>query len=151
MKKIIPIIVSAVLLLSGCSGYNSPDVDELMDGICLSQGLENMTAADDLSLGILFDISLDEVEDYSVKYSSDGGYADLVAIFKMNPDADTEDAAGKLKDYKSARYEDFKGYAPLEAEKVENGKVMVYDRYVLLVIVPDIAAAEETINTEFTK
>ena len=151
MKKLLCFVFGAMLILCACSQYAEPDVSELMDELTSSQGLEDMTSADDTGVDILFGIDLSEVEEYSVQYSGKGGYADMIAIFKLNSDSDTEAVAELLRTYKDYRYEDFKGYAPFEAEKVENGKVVVYDRYVLLVILPDISEAQETLNQAFKK
>ena len=151
MRRILILIISSMFILCSCGGYNTPDVGILMDEICSSQGLTDMTSADDSGAGILFDIDLTAVTDYSVKYSSRGGYADMIAIFRLNGGEDTEAAAAALESYKAARYEDFKGYAPLEAEKVEKGRVITYGDYVLLLIVPDIDEALKTADTEFTK
>ena len=151
MKRLFCILLAAMLFLCACSQYAEPDVSELMDELISSQGLENMTPADDTGVGILFGIGLSEVEEYSVIYSGKGGYADMIAIFKLGDSGDPEAVAELLRTYKEHRYEDFKGYAPFEAEKVENGKVAVYDRYVLLLILPDISAAQETVEQAFKK
>ena len=151
MKKLICFILAAMLLLCACSQYAEPDVSELMEELITSQELDDMTSADDTGVEILFGIDLSEAEEYSVCYSGKGGYADMIAIFKLNSDGDPEAVSELLKTYKEHRYEDFKGYAPFEAEKVENGKVVVYGRYVLLVIMPDISAAQETLDRAFKK
>lgn len=151
MKKLFCVIFSAMLIMCACSQYAEPDVAELMDTLISSQELDNMTSADDSGVGILFGIELSEVEEYAVQYSGKGGFADMIAIFKLVDDGDSEAVAELLRTYKEHRYEDFKGYAPFEAEKVENGKVVIYDRYVLLVITPDISAAQDTLNRAFKK
>ena len=151
MKKLFCVIFSAMLIMCACSQYAEPDVAELMDMLISSQELDNMTSADDSGVGILFGIELSEVEEYAVQYSGKGGFADMIAIFKLVDDGDSEAVAELLRTYKEHRYEDFKGYAPFEAEKVENGKVVIYDRYVLLVIAPDISAAQDTLNQAFKK
>ena len=148
MKRLICVLF-AVMLLAGCTQYLSPDVSELMDSLISSQGLDDMTTADDRAVGILYGIDLNAVEDYAAAYSGKGGYADMIAIFKLNADADPDAVADILKTYKDNRYEDFKGYAPFEAEKVENGKVLAYDKYVLLLILPDINAGVETVDKAF--
>lgn len=151
MKKTIAFILAAALFLCGCSQYNTPDVSELMDNLITSQGLVNMTEASESDIDVLFDIDMEKVMEYSVKYSGKGGYADMIAIFRLTGDGDPDEVKRELLDYKKRRYEDFKGYAPLEAEKVENGCVVVYDSYVILMIVPDIDSAALDIDTEFTK
>lgn len=151
MKRIFLVIIAAALLLCSCGGYNEPDVGALMDELCFIQGLEDMTEADGSGVDVLFDISLDDVESYSVRYSSQGGYADMIAIFRMKTKDGAAAAEKALLDYKAARYEDFKGYAPFEAKKVEDGQVLAYDKYVLLLIVSNIDTAVSCADTEFTE
>lgn len=150
MKKLLCAALALMLFISACTQYASPDVSELMAELITSQGLDNMTPADDTGVGTLFDIDLSEVREYSVQYSGKGGYADMIAIFKLSG-GDPEAVAELLREYKKYRYEDFKGYAPFEAEKVENGVVTVYGNYVLLLIVPDISAAKTTVAQAFKK
>ena len=151
MKRLFCFVLAAMLLLCACSQYAEPDVSRLTGELISSQGLEDMTYADDTDVGILFGVELKDVEEYSVCYSGKGGYADMIAIFKLGDSGEPEAVAELLRSYKEHRYEDFKGYAPFEAEKVENGRVAVYDRYVLLVILPDISAAQDTLDRAFKK
>lgn len=151
MKKIIIFILVAAALLCSCGQYNQPDVTALADELCLDQSLDDMTIASKSDMEVLFDIDLEKVESYSVRYSSQGGYADMIAIFKMAKSSDVPSAEQALAEYKYARYEDFKGYAPIEAEKIENGRVLIYDSYALLLIVPDIDGAVKCADSEFTK
>ena len=145
MKKILFAILAAMIFLTACGKYNQPDVTALMDELCFIQGLNDMTDAAPDDIKILYDIEPADAEDFSVRYSSKGGYADMIAVFKM---IGSEEA---LLEYKAARYEDFKGYAPLEAEKIENGKVLRYDNYVILLIVSNIDTAVQCADTEFTE
>ncbi len=150
MKRIILVIITAMTLFTACGGYNHPAASELAELIISSQGLEEMSEASGEDIEILFKTEASELKQYCVKYSSRGAYADMVAILEAG-DGKVGELEKLLSDYKNARYEDFKGYAPLEAEKVENGKVLVYDSYVILLIVPDVQSAEETVDSEFTK
>ncbi len=151
MKKILCLLAALSLLLCSCGKYNEPDPAALMDELCFIEGLEDMTEASADDVAFLFDIDLDTAEEYSVRYNSNGGYADMIAIFKMNGAEDAEAAKQALSDYKDARYEDFKGYAPLEAKKIEDGQVLVYGRYALLLIVGNIDTAVSCADTEFTE
>ena len=149
MKRLFCVIFAMMLLLCGCSNYLSPDVAELMNELIETQSLDNMTIADDRAVEILYGVDLSQVESYAASYSGKGGYADMIAIFKLVDDADPQAVSELLTTYKENRYEDFKGYAPFEAEKVENGRVLVYGQYALLLILPDIAAGLETVDKAF--
>ena len=82
-------------------------------------------------------------------FSMKGACADMAVIVKANDSKEAEEISKKLSEYKDQRYEDFKGYAPLEAEKIENGRVLVYDSYVLLLTVSDISSAVQTADAAF--
>lgn len=155
MKRILCVFISLLILsLCGCSEYAEPDVNTLMADIISSQQFEaDMTSADEKTICMLFEFVAEKAEVCAVSYSGKGGLADMIAIFKISDSADlsadialTEQA---LSDYKSARYDDFKGYAPFEAEKIEKGEVMIYGKYILLVIVPDISEARTVIDSSF--
>ena len=151
MKKTLCIFLAILFIsLTACSQYAEPDVGELTDLILSEQTIEEITYASESDVGILFDIDLDRVEAYRVCYSGKGGYADMIAVFKLKNSVDADSVSSVLEKYKSDRYEDFKGYAPLEAKKIEKGRIMVYGRYVLLVVVPDISAAQKTIDAAFS-
>ena len=150
MKKLIlSFLLAASLLLCGCSEYAEPDVHQLVASIVSEQLIELPTEASDEDIAVIFDFDPSEVEDCAVTYSGRGGYADIIAVFKLESADSAEDFSAMLSDYKTSRYEDFKGYAPFEAEKLENGKVMTYGRYVLLAVVPDISKAQADIDAAF--
>ena len=149
MRKIICAFAVLALLLSGCSKYAEPDVSELMPSVLACSSIDDFAYADDNTVGIIFDIDLSEVEEYSCSYSGKGGFADMVAIFKLYDEDNAQKVSDMLLRYKDSRYNDFKGYAPFEAEKVKNGKVLTYGRYVLFVVVGDISTAQETIEAAF--
>lgn len=149
MKRFICIVLIPLLLVA-CSQYAEPDVSSLMDQILSEQTIEEVAVATEADIEILFGINLDAVERYDVCYSGKGGYADIIAIFKLSDSSSAEEISAILTDYKASRYEDFKGYAPLEADKIEKGRIMTYGRYVLLVVVPDISSAQKTIDAAFS-
>lgn len=142
-------IFAAMLLLTACSQYAEPDVDALLADILASQRFEaEMTSADADTVKLLFDFA-ENAEASAFSYSGKGGLADMVAVFKMKDSDSTASARHALEDYKSERYDDFKGYAPMEAKKIEDGKVYVYGNYAILAVVPDIPAAEEALEAAF--
>ena len=62
---------------------------------------------------------------------------------------DAPDAAAVLEKYREGRYNDFLGYAPFEAEKIENGRVLTYGRYVILIVLPDTDSALSAADKAF--
>lgn len=148
MKKLLCAVFALVFLVS-CTKYAEPDVSELSESLLCGQELEEMTSADITDVGIIFDIDLSLAEEYAVNYSGKGGRADILAVFKLYDKDDASYVAEALEQYREERYNDFLGYAPFEAKKIENGKVLIYGRYVILAILPDIDAAIETADKAF--
>ena len=149
MKKVFFLMISAAVLFCSCSEYAEPNVAGLMSDIMSQQDVVEPTDATFDEIGIIFDIDTSTLEDCAVCYSGSGGYADMAAIFKLRSESGVQELEQKLKDYIAARYEDFKGYAPIEADKIENGRVIVRGRYLILAILPDISLAQQTIDTAF--
>lgn len=150
MKHILCIVLAAALLLCACSQYAEPSIDILMTDILASQQFEaDMTEASDDEIAFIFGIESETATECAACYSGKGGLADMVAIFKVKDSSDTSGVEQTLNDYKSARYDDFKGYAPMEAKKIKDGKVYVYGKYVVFVVVPDISSAESVLDLSF--
>ena len=151
MRKLFCVFSALFLvLLTACSQYAEPDVFELMSSVVSGQDVQEMTDANEAEVEMIFDINLDSVEEYAVRYSGRGGYADMVVIFKLNDSDQAEKTAQILENYRSSRYDDFKGYAPIEAKKIEDGRVLTYGRYVLLIILPDMQSAMDAAESAFT-
>lgn len=149
MKKLLCIILCAMLLFTACSEYAEPDVSELMSEITSGQEIAETAYCDEATAEAVFGLDFDKVEDFSCAYSGKGGYADIAAVFKFTDSDYVSEAEKILSDYKDARYHDFEGYAPFEAEKIENGVILTYGRYVVLLILGDISAAVDTVDAAF--
>ena len=151
MRRIFAVILAAMLLFAACSEYAEPDVNELVASLTEDQSIEEPSFAEESDIPILFDIDVNKVESFCVCYSGVGAKADMVAAFCLSDKDDASAVQTALLEYKEHRYKDFEGYAPLEAEKVEDGVVAVYGRYVLLMILPDIELAITEADEAFTK
>lgn len=149
MKKLFAFALIPLLLLSACSQYAEPEVSAVNEAVLSSCELDEPSYATLEEAKIIFGTDFEDLEDFSVCYSSNGGCADMLAIFKLESEDGAQELSEILSDYKSRRYEDFKGYAPQEAEKIENGKVLVYGRYVILAILSDIDSAQTAADSAF--
>lgn len=149
MKRFLCLILTAALILTSCSQYAEPEIETLIADILATQQFEaEMTSADADTVKLIFDFA-EIAQDFAFSYSGKGGLADMAAVFKMKNSDDTATVRHALEDYKSERYDDYKGYAPMEAKKIEDGKVYVYGNYAILLVVPDIPAAEEALEAAF--
>lgn len=73
---------------------------------------------------------------------AEGMEAAEVVVLELTDEAEAQAAAERLEDYREKRQGDFAGYAPAQAELVEQGRVVVQGRCAALLICPDGAAAE---------
>lgn len=159
MKKILSTILATLMvgtLLVGCSEKKETEIS-LKDGTTLEQVVQkisddNMMAmpakADDQIAKDLFHLNLEDVEEYSIEFSQVMVSADNVALVKAKEgkvDAVKESLEKRLADMVNQ----FAQYLPDQKLKTENGKVIVKGDYVLLLIVEDVAASEETFNSYF--
>ncbi len=105
---------------------------------------EMMTVkSDDEEYGYLIADIVDSYTDALFVFPKVGISSDMILIIKST-DAVTVKQA--LEDYKNERYEAYMGYAPLEANKINDGFVESCGDYVILVVLPDIESAQSLWN-----
>lgn len=150
MKKLI-VVLFALLLLTSCSSVPEPDAHELANKIISGQSAGEFEEADGDMISILFGLDVDDFSDCAVYYSKEPACADIIIIFKSDKKETLESVKEVLEEFRQSRIEDFKGYAPEEAAKLEESKVIIKGKYDILAVMPDSQTAQETINTAFEK
>lgn len=148
MRKLIALIF-VILLLTSCSSLPEPDAHELADKIISGQPAGEFDEADGDMISILFGLDVEDFSDCAVYYSKEPASADIVIIFKSDNKETLESVKDILEEFRKSRIEDFKGYAPEEAAKLEESKVITKGKYDILVVMPDNGAAQKVINTAF--
>ncbi len=151
MKKIIPIILASLILLTSCgSTLPSPDAEELTLEILETLGeTDNFTLADSETVDIVFGCDSSVYEDFCVMYTTVDASADIIAIFK-SPDDETQDETEEmLEEFLESRLNDFKGYAPLEVQKIEETELITYGYYDILIIISDFDTAKSVVDSAF--
>ncbi|MCC8196141.1 MAG: DUF4358 domain-containing protein [Ruminococcus sp.] len=151
MKKIGIIILAVSVLFTACgSALPSPDATELATEILETLGeSDNFALADSETVDIVFGCDSSVYDDYCVMYSTEDISADIIAIFK-SPDDETQDETEEmLEDFLDTRLNDFKGYAPLEVQKIENTKLITYGSYDILIIISDFDSAKSVVDSAF--
>ena len=136
------------LLLAGC-GKTDKDLTLDMEALCnelLEGGVfeETLYPAEESAVPLLLDF---ETECEGLVYVGTGATAEELVLFHGGD----EDEAGQLKENLSQhladRTEQYSGYLPQEAYKLENAILQQYGTYVILCIAADTAAAEEIIGS----
>ncbi len=142
MKKILSLFVALcalTVLLVGCGGgeetkqYNLDDVMAAIEEVAPVSVPADM---DDDYLTGMYGISLDDVEEYKGKYTNVSLSTDEILIVKAKSGkADAIKEA--LEARRDAKYEQAAMYDDTQAQKAQNGRVVVKGDYVLLVVVGD--------------
>ncbi len=155
MKRIAVIVLATVVsavLLASCrsSSLPSPDAMELANEILETLGeTDSFALADSETVDIVFGCDSSVYEDYCVMYSTEDISADIIAIFK-SPDDETQDETEEmLEEFLNTRLNDFKGYAPLEVQKIENTKLITYGSYDILIIISEFDSAKSVVDSAF--
>ncbi len=153
MKRVIATILIMMLLLTSCGSSNlpSPDAEELATEILEALGeTDNFVLADSETVDIVFGCDSSVYDDFCVMYTTVDASADIIAIFK-SPDSDIQSETEEMLDeFLESRLNDFKGYAPLEVQKIENTKLITYGSYDILIIISDFDAAKTFVDSAFT-
>ncbi len=153
MRKIrfICILTSVLMLFSSCgSTLPSPDAAELATSILESLGeTDSFAFADSETVDVVFGCDSTVYDDCCVMYSTEDISADIIAIFK-SPDSETqEDTQAMLEAFLESRLNDFKGYAPIEVQKIENTELITYGNYDILIIISDFDSAKSVVDSAF--
>lgn len=150
MKRFI-VIIAALLMLVSCGQLPEPDANELAQDIILNQSAGEFEPADNDMISLLFDVDTAGYSDCVLYYSAEPACADIIVIFKSEQSDLLADTKEILEDFREDRLEDFKGYAPEEAAKIESSKVLTKGKYVIWVVMPDEDDALKRIDTAFSK
>ena len=136
----------ACLLLAGC-GKTEKELDmEALANDLLEGGVfeETLYPAEESAIPLLLGF---ETACEGLVYVGTGATAEELVLFH----AGDEDEAGQLKENLSEhladRTEQYSGYLPQEAYKLENAIVRQYGAYVILCIAADSAAAQDIIGS----
>ncbi len=148
MKKLITVLL-VFLLLTSCSSLPEPDAKELANKIISGQQAGEFDEADGDMISILFGLEVEDFSDCAVFYSKEPASADIVIIFKSDNKETLKSVKGILEEFRESRIEDFKGYAPEEAAKLEESKVIIKGKYTILTVMSDNEAAQKVINAAF--
>ena len=163
MKRILPLLLSAALLLAllpACQGpaaESEPPVDqeptalEVVDAVFPSSGFDGGADAEYLTtedeelltayLENAYGLAAGTWEDAAVIRATGASSFELAVLRMADEDAAVRAASG-LMSYIFSRQGDFAGYAPAQADMVANGSINQDGPYAALFICPDPAGAD---------
>lgn len=145
-------ILLLLLALTACQGQQAAETThtpiEIAEAILESQSglppLNPLTAEEDYFADYLSDYYLldgRQVEE-GVIYYADGVEGTELAVLLLKDEAAAKTAEAQLSQYLKTRTNDFGGYAPQQAELVENGIIAVHGRYIALLICQNTQSAQ---------
>lgn len=162
MRKITSILILfLVLLFSGCTQKKEVNTDMTAAQIaraikneCLELADLNMITLDDkdfsLWLSDFYNIPEEQITDGAICYAN-GARADEIVVLVLKDEQNAETIQTALTEYKESRVGAFEGYAPQEAETVENGIITTNGNYAALLICDNVSTAESAFLSCFGK
>ena len=141
MKKLLALCVSlltALTLLTGCGGGDTKqyNLDNLMSAIEAVAPVTVPAEMDDDYLTGMYGIDMADVEEYKGKYTNVSLSTDEILIVKAaKGKADTIKAACEAR--RTAKYDQAAMYDDVQAQKAENGRIVVKGDYVIFVVAGD--------------
>lgn len=150
MKRIILLVIVSLLLFASCGRMPQPTAQEIVEAVKASQQQNGeYVSADEEMIKILFDFEPSDYSDWAVEYSKEAACADVIIVFKSG-DKDTQSKTQDfLKEFLERRLNDFKGYAPEEAKKLEESRLLTYGNYDILTICGDFRSAKDAADRLF--
>lgn len=143
-KRAIIFTVTAMLLLALTACGNQNDsvkcikaVEAALEKTALSDVDTTVNFDEDLyseNFEKLYNFSIDQVDDGVIAYASSGGSADEISVVHVKDSKDVSSVRKYMEARLEKRLQDFQNYKPEEVSKIENGKVVVQQQYVMFVI-----------------
>lgn len=154
MKKILSLVVTAILILSmtacGAKTEKNPAVTDISAKIITELSLGETVALTDNTLPKQYSgIDLSNVAEYSANVSASGALADEVSIFRASDSAAKDKIKAVLNDRVTALDEKFRDYIPDEMTKIEGAVIADNGNYIMLAVVSDGEKAKTLFNEFF--
>ena len=143
MKKMISLftaLCALAVLLVGCGGGDTEtkqyNLDDVMAAIEAVAPVSVPAEMDDDYLTGMYGINLDDVEEYKGKYTNVSLSTDEILLVKAKAGkADTIKQA--LEARRDAKYEQAAMYDDVQAQKAQNGRIVVKGDYLFFIVVGD--------------
>ncbi|WP_077367090.1 DUF4358 domain-containing protein [Anaerosalibacter sp. Marseille-P3206] len=157
MKKnaftLMGIVVIVFTLLTGCSSKNTtakePSIDEIDQNIKEAVDISNMVESDSDKLEKLYDIDIEEVEDFKLYTAKTNIEANELLLLKVKEEKDIEDIKEDIKDRIETQSSSFKDYLPDEYYLIEKNILKSNGNYIIFVISEEAEKIENIFDESF--
>ena len=149
MKKTILLILTALILMTGCSAGGSTNMDALKDSMLgAAQDLPEMREVTDKSedaaqlFTYLSDMDYNKVAEFFFEYSNSGSPEEL-AVIRVKNASDVQTAADSLKSHAQGRAALYKQYSPQDADLPENAVIFTKNDAAVMIICKNGSAVRD--------
>ena len=159
------VILSAVMLLTGCGTKTAPSaetqvsevqekaqetktVNEIYQEITERVSLQSPVCMKDDFISNYYGIDVSTLEEYVFSMSEDATQAETVVLMKAKDGADTGEIVSALETVVDEKKNEMENYLPEQFEIVEKSEVKTRDRYVWLVISQQADAITDIIEKD---
>lgn len=150
---IIAILVFCISIIStGCSSKKEVkeiSIDDVVGKIKNEADMSNLKEGDSDKLKKLYDISDDEVEEFSLHIASSNIKADELLILKVRDEKDLSNIEDKINKRIESQSESFKDYLPDEYYLIEKHVLKANNNYMLFAVSKDGEKIEGIFNDVF--
>jgi len=144
-------ILLSLFLIAGCGQdeTRNPSVTEIRDEISKSVNISEMIPGDEETLTFLYEVTMDDIEEFMLYTAPSNIQADELAIIKVKDRSKLE----KIKSHMAQRVENqaasFKDYLPEEYALIERHVLKSRGNYILLAISDEADQIEEIFDESF--
>lgn len=148
MKRVLAAALICLALVGCGKAEKELDMEALANEL-LEGGVfeETLYPAEESAVPLLLDF---ETECEGLVYVGTGATAEELVLFRGNDEDEAKQLKENLSEHLADRTEQYSGYLPEEAYKLESAILQQYGNYVILCIAADASAAEEIIGS-YTK
>lgn len=153
MKKFLCALAAAVMcaaVLCACGKpAKEPAPSEITAAIMAELEIPSAVEKTAENAGDYYDVDLSRTEALSVYICGSGAYPDELAVFKMSSEEDVAAAKEAVQKRLDNQIELYRDYTPKEFYKLEEAKVTVKEKYVMLFVCSDDTRADTIANALF--
>lgn len=142
-----------VLILTGCSSKKTtgraPSISDIDEKIKETVDISNMDIGDSKKLEKLYDVDVEDLEDFILYTPSTNIEANEIAILKVKDSNKIDDIKDKLMKRAEKQGDIFKDYLPDEYFLIEKYVLKAKDNYILFIISEDVETIEDIFDEFF--
>jgi hypothetical protein len=156
IKKVFGSVVLCSLILfilTSCSSDRptkaEPSIKDIDEKIKESVDISNMNKGDSTKLEKLYNINVEDVEDFVLYTPATNIEANEILIMKVKDSVKTSDVKEKILKRVEGQSNNFKDYLPEEYYLIEKHVLKVRDNYILFTISEEAETIEKIFNASF--